>query len=225
MSPPTPSAGLQRFRHIAIEGAIGVGKSSLARKLAAHLGADLLLEQAEENPFLARFYADNARYALQTQMFFLLQRERQLRELAQAQIFSRGVVSDFMFAKDDLFARMTLSDEDYARYAPLYRQAAAQLPAPDLVLWLQASPDTLLQRIAQRAIPMERRIDRPYLERLVDAYAGLFERFEVAPLLVVQTDAFNPLQRQADFDALLQCLATLQAGREFLGPADEWTPN
>jgi deoxyadenosine/deoxycytidine kinase len=191
------------FRHIAIEGPIGVGKSSLARKLAAHFDAELLLEKPEENPFLARFYEDGSRYALQTQLFFLFQRVEQYRELAQPGMFTPRIVSDFMFAKDALFAQLTLSDDEYRLYQQIHAQAAPQLPKPDLVIWLRAAPSVLLQRIHGRAIPMEQDIAADYLQRLSDAYADHFARETDVPLLAVDTDDFNPLARDADFVWLL----------------------
>lgn len=211
--------GLERFRHIAIEGPIGAGKSSLARRLAAHLGAELLLERADENPYLERFYADVPGYAFQTQVFFLFQRMRQVRALAQPGMFSQAVVSDFMLAKDALFARMNLSDEEYHLYGQMYAQVAAQLPQPDLVIWLQASPATLSQRIRQRGIPMEQRIAPDYLQRLCDAYVDHFQTFDGAPVLVVDTEGFNPLAREADFSALLSAIGGLKARRTYFGAA------
>jgi deoxyguanosine kinase len=205
--------GLARFRHIAIEGPIGAGKSSLARRLAAHLGAELMLEKADENPFLERFYADPPGYAFQTQVFFLFQRMRQVRELAQPGMFSNAVVSDFMMAKDALFARMNLSDEEYRLYSQMYAQASAQLPQPDLVVWLQASPSTLLQRIRQRGIGMEQRITAEYLQRLCDAYADFFHGFDGVPLLMVNSEHFNPLARPEDFEALVSALSVFQGPR------------
>ena len=151
--------GLDRFRHIAIEGPIGVGKSSLARRLATHLGAELMLEQPAENPFLPRFYADMPSYALQTQLFFLFQRLKQLQSLAQPSMFSSTIVSDFMFAKDALFARLTLSDDEHRLYTQMHAQIAPQLPEPDLVIWLQASAPTLLRRIRRRGTGMEQGIE------------------------------------------------------------------
>jgi deoxyguanosine kinase len=213
--------GLQRFRHIALEGAIGAGKSSLARRLAQHLGAELLMEQAEENPYLERFYNDATGYAFQTQVFFLFQRVRQVRALAQPGMFEQSIVSDFMFAKDALFARMNLSDEEYKLYSQMYAQLAPQVPQPDLVIWLQGSPSTLLQRIRRRAISMEQRIDTAYLQRLCDAYAEFFSAFDDAPVLVVETENFNPLEREADFRALLDKIAGFDGRRMSLGASYE----
>jgi deoxyguanosine kinase len=205
--------GLDRFHHIAIEGPIGVGKSSLARRLAAHLGAELMLERAEENPYLERFYNDLPGYAFQTQVFFLFQRMRQVRELAQPGMFSKSVVSDFTLAKDALFARMNLSDEEYRLYSQMYAQVSQQLPQPDLVIWLQATPPVLVQRIRQRGIAMEQRIDPAYLQRLCDAYAAHFQTFSGAPLMVVNSEHFNPVERTQDFNALIDALATFEGPR------------
>jgi deoxyadenosine/deoxycytidine kinase len=212
------ATGLGRFRHIAIEGPIGVGKSSLARLLAAHLGAELMLERADENPYLERFYADLPGYAFQTQVFFLFQRMRQVRELAQPGMFSAAVVSDFMIDKDALFARMNLSDEEYHLYSQMYAQASAQLPQPDLVVWLQATPPTLMQRIRQRGISMEQRISADYLQALCDAYAGFFAGFDKAPLMVVDSEHFNPVERPADFQSLLHALAVFEGPRAVFDP-------
>jgi len=205
--------GLDRFHHIAIEGPIGVGKSSLARRLAAHLGAELMLEKAEDNPYLERFYNDVPGYAFQTQVFFLFQRMRQVRELAQPGMFSKAVVSDFTLAKDVLFARMNLSDEEYRLYSQMYAQVSQQLPQPDLVIWLQATPPVLMQRIRQRGIAMEQRIDPAYLQRLCDAYAVHFQTFDGAPLMVVNSEHFNPVERTQDFNALIDALATFEGPR------------
>jgi len=205
--------GLDRFHHIAIEGPIGVGKSSLARRLAAHLGAELMLEKAEDNPYLERFYNDVPGYAFQTQVFFLFQRMRQVRELAQPGMFSKAVVSDFTLAKDVLFARMNLSDEEYRLYSQMYAQVSQQLPQPDLVIWLQATPPVLMQRIRQRGIAMEQRIDAAYLQRLCDAYAAHFQTFDGAPLMVINSEHFNPVERTQDFNALVAALATFEGQR------------
>jgi deoxyguanosine kinase len=204
---------LDRFRHIAIEGPIGAGKSSLARRLADHLGADLLLEKADENPLLPRFYEEPRAYAFQTQLFFLFQRVKQMQALSQPGMFSRGVVSDFMFAKDGVFARMNLDDEEYRLYAQIHAQIAPQLPKPDLVIWLQATPATLMLRIQRRGIAMERLIDEPYLQRLCDAYVEHFQGDAGAPLFSVVTDHFNPVDDAAHFRALLDALAAFDRQR------------
>ncbi len=207
--------GLQRFRHIVVEGPIGAGKSSLARKLAAHLGADLLLEQPEENPFLGRFYGDPASYAFQTQLFFLFQRLKQMQTVLQPGMFATGVVSDFLFAKDALFARLNLSDDEFRLYAQMYEQAAPQVREPDLVIWLQASPDLLMQRIRRRAIGMEQGISLDYLQRLCDAYVEYFHAYDGAPVFALGTEHFNPIDRDADFTQLLQRLMAFKGRREF----------
>jgi deoxyadenosine/deoxycytidine kinase len=206
------------FRHIAIEGPIGVGKSSLARKLAAELGAELLLEKPEENPFLERFYAEGSRYALQTQLFFLFQRVEQYRALAQPGMFTPRIVSDFMFAKDALFASLTLSDEEYRLYLQIHQQVAPQVPPPDLIVWLQAPPPALQQRIRRRGIGMEQAIADDYLLRLSGAYAGHFEREPHLPVLAVDTEGFNPIAVPAHFERLLAALKAFRGPRETLRP-------
>jgi deoxyadenosine/deoxycytidine kinase len=211
----TADPGLQRFRHIVIEGPIGVGKSSLARKLAEHLKAELLLELPDENPFLARFYDDMPGYAFQTQLFFLFQRAKQMQAIAQPGMFEHAVVSDFLFAKDALFARLTLSDDEHRLYTQMYAQIAPQVGEPDLVIWLQAPPATLLQRIRRRAIRMERTIDVDYLQRLCDAYVQYFHAYDGAPVFAVGTEHFNPIEREADFKVLLERLANFRGRREF----------
>ncbi|MBS0449560.1 MAG: deoxynucleoside kinase [Proteobacteria bacterium] len=205
----------RRFRHIAIEGPIGVGKTSLARRLAAYLDAELLLERADENPFLARFYADMPGYAFQTQLYFLFQRVKQMQTARQPGMFVNALVADFLFAKDALFARLNLNDDEYRLYTQMYAQVAPQAVEPDLVIWLQAAPDTLLQRIRRRAIRMEKDIDAAYLQRLCDAYAEHFHAYESAPLLAIGTEQFNPVDSDADFATLLERLASFRGPREF----------
>jgi 2-amino-4-hydroxy-6-hydroxymethyldihydropteridine diphosphokinase len=203
-----PDTRLARFRHIAIEGPIGAGKTTLARRLAARLDADLVLEQPAENPFLERFYADMPGYAMQAQMAFLFQRQKQLAPWAQTSVFAaqgRSVVSDWMLAKDPIFARLTLSDDEHRLYAQLYAPIAATLPTPDLVVWLRASPETLLARVRRRGVAMERTIDRGYLERLSDAYADHFESSDAQPVLAVEADRFD---LAVDVERLVDRLAT-----------------
>lgn len=210
---------LQRYRHIAIEGPIGVGKTSLATRLAAALGADLLLERPDANPFLERFYDDPTRHALQAQLAFLFQRVEQMHALAQPGMFSRGVVSDFLFAKDALFARLTLDDDDHRLYTRVAAHLIAAPPPPDLVIWLQAEPATLMQRIRRRGLGMEQRIGEDYLQRLADAYAEHFTHPIGAPLLIVATERFNPADDAADLQRLLATIASIDGPRTVLDPS------
>ena len=209
--------GLQRFRHIAVEGPIGAGKTTLTRLIAARIGADAMLEQPAENPFLDRFYDDMAGYAFQTQLFFLFQRERQMRAMAQPSMFAHAVVSDFMFAKDALFAKLNLSDDEYRLYAQMHRPIAAQLREPDLVVWLRASPRALLARVRSRGVAMERGIDLVYLDRLCDAYAEFFDGYDGAPVFVVDTEHLNPLDRDPDLAELLLRLEAFDGRRGHFG--------
>lgn len=210
---PTPSL---RWRHLVIEGPIGVGKTSLARRLAAHFDAELLLEQPQDNPYLERYYADRRGYAFQAQLFFLFQRARQMQALAQPGMFERPLVADFLFAKDALFAGLNLGDEEYRLYTQMYARLAPQVPQPDLVVWLQASPAALLQRIRRRGIAMEQGLEEGDLQRLCDAYAGHFEAAADVPVLAVRTEHFDPIGNGADFRLLLQRLAAYQGPREVL---------
>ena len=207
------------LRHIAIEGPIGVGKSSLARRLAAELGAELLLERPQDNPFLERFYAEGPRYALQTQLFFLFQRVEQYRALAQPGMFTPRIVSDFMFNKDALFARLTLSDEEYRLYLQIHQQVAPQVPPPDLVVWLRAPTAALQRRIRRRGIEMEQAIPDSYLDGLSEAYAEHFEREPHLPVLAVDTDGFNPAGVPEHFDRLLAALESFRGPRKTLRTA------
>ena len=215
MPAPPETRGLARFRHIVIEGPIGVGKSSLARRLAEHLAAELLLERPEENPFLGKFYGDMPGYAFQTQLFFLFQRVKQMQAASQPGMFATAVVSDFLFAKDAIFARLNLSDEEFRLYAQMYAQVAPQVSEPDLVIWLQAPLSTLMQRIGRRSIEMERSIAPDYLQRLSDAYVAYFQDYDGAPVLAVGTEHFNPVDDAADFAALLRRLEAFVGPREF----------
>ncbi len=209
------ATALERFRYVAIEGPIGVGKSTLAGRLAAHLGADLLLEQAHENPFLDRFYEDMPGYAFQTQLAFLFQRVKRMQAVAQPGMFANAVVSDFLFEKDAIFARVNLSDDELRLYSQMYAQVAPQVREPDLVIWLQAAPPTLLDRIHRRAIPMEQEMATEYLQRLCDAYVEYFHGYDGAPVFAIGTEHFNPVDRDADFALLLERLANFRGRREF----------
>jgi deoxyadenosine/deoxycytidine kinase len=206
---------LERFRHIAVEGPIGAGKTSLARRLAERLGAELLLEQPGDNPFLARFYQDMARYALPTQLFFLFQRARQLAALAQPDMFGRPTVSDFLLDKDPLFARITLSGDELALYQKIYDAIRPQAAAPDLVVYLQAHPGTLYERVRRRAVDFERGIGEDYLALLAEGYARFFYNYGAAPVLIVNSENLNFVARDADLELLLARMRGMKSRREF----------
>jgi deoxyguanosine kinase len=204
-----------RLRHIAVEGPIGVGKTSLARRLAERLGAEVLLEQPGENPFLARFYQDMARYALPTQLFFLFQRARQLEPLAQPDMFGRAAVADFLLEKDPLFARLTLSGEELALYEKIYAAIRPQAPAPDLVIYLQAQPATLYERVRRRAAEFERGIGEEYLALLAENYTRFFYQYDAAPVLIVNSENLNFVAREADLELLIARMRGMKSRREF----------
>jgi deoxyadenosine/deoxycytidine kinase len=208
-----------KYRYVVVEGPIGAGKTSLARRLADRAGARLLLEQPDENPFLERFYRDSARYALPTQMFFLFQRVQQLSELKQLDLFQSAVVSDFLLEKDRLFARLTLADDELRLYEQMHDQLKPGTAAPDLVIYLQASPETLVERVARRGNPIESTISETYLRALADSYTRFFHEYDAAPLLVVNTEHLNPVDRDEDFDLLLDRIGKLRGRREFFNLA------
>ncbi len=204
-----------RYRYIAVEGPIGVGKTSLARRLALHLDAATLLEKPEENPFLAKFYQDPARYALATQLFFLFQRSNEVRDLAQLDLFQRITVADYLFDKDRLFAQLNLSDEEFALYQQIHAKLGLQAATPDLVIYLQGSTETLLQRVHKRAYFYEQTIADDYLERLAHSYSDFFHHYDAAPVLVVNSDHLNLVDNDGDFTLLLQRISEMRGPREF----------
>ena len=206
---------MNRLRYIAIEGPIGAGKTSLARRLGERLGADVVLEQPAENPFLARFYQDMARYALPTQLFFLFQRARQLEPLAQPDMFGRPVVADFLIDKDPLFARITLSGDELMLYQKIYDTIRPQAPAPDLVVYLQAGLPTLIERVRRRGAGYERGIGEEYLALLAESYARFFYHYSVAPVLIVNSENVNFVARDADFELLVERIRAMKSRREF----------
>lgn len=202
-------------RFLVVEGPIGAGKTTLARQLAARLSADLLLEVPEENPFLARFYQDMVRYALPTQLFFLFQRSRQLEALAQPDMFGRATVSDFLLDKDPLFARLTLSGDELALYQQIYETLKLRAPAPDLVIYLQARPSTLIERVRRRSSAWERGISEDYLAMLADGYSRFFYHYSASPLLIVNSDNLNFVERAEDFDLLVSRIRAMKSRREY----------
>jgi len=206
---------VDRLRFIAVEGPIGAGKTSLARRLAERLGADPMLEQPGENPFLARFYRDMTRFALPTQLFFLFQRARQLEPLAQADLFARPVVADFLIDKDPLFARATLSADELVLYQKIYAAIRPQAPEPDLVIYLQAQPETLVERIRRRAAGYERGIGEDYLALLAESYARFFHHYAAAPVLIVNSENLNFVARETDFALLVERILGMKSRREF----------
>ncbi len=205
-------------KYLVVEGPIGVGKTSLARRLAASLSAQLVLEQAAQNPFLERFYKNPRAGALPAQLYFLLQRAQQLAALKQADLFAPTRVADYLFEKDRLFARVTLDDAEYALYEQLYARLDIQVPKPDLVVYLQAPVDVLQERILRRGVDYEQYIERQYLERLNEAYARFFHEFDAAPLLIVNAAAIDPIANQRDYDELLAAIKRMTRGRLYYNP-------
>ncbi|MFO1408580.1 MAG: deoxynucleoside kinase [Steroidobacteraceae bacterium] len=219
----TPGAGEPAVvqtphRYVVVEGPIGVGKTSLARRLAASFGSDLVLEQGEENPFLERFYRNPRAAAFQTQLHFLFQRARQLQDLRQHDMFQRVRVADYLLDKDRLFARLTLDDEEYGLYEQVYARLAIDAPVPDLVVYLQAPVDVLVERIARRGIAYEQAIERRYLERLAESYARFFLEYDAAPVLTVNAAEIDPVGNERDYEGLLAEVVRERRGRHYFNP-------
>lgn len=204
-----------KYRYVVVEGPIGVGKTSLVRRLAQHLNAATLLEKPEENPFLEKFYQDPARHALATQLFFLFQRGNEVRELTQMDMFQQTTVADYLFDKDMLFARLNLSEHEFSLYQQIFHSLALQAPVPDLVIYLQASTETLLGRVHKRAHGYEKNIQDDYLLRLTQSYSDFFYHYDAAPVLVVNSDNLNLIENDEHFALLLQRIADMRSAREF----------
>ena len=205
----------EKYHYVVIEGPIGVGKTSLAKRMAEHLGADALLEEPDANPFLPKFYRDMRRHAFSTQMFFLFQRVAQVSDLKQRELFAKLTISDFLLEKDPLFARMTLTDEEFSLYQRIYQQLAPQAPTPDLVIYLQAPVEALISRVNRRGNDYERNISEEYLRRLAASYTEYFYRYDSSPLLIVNSGRLNFVDRSEDFELLLQRINAMRGGREF----------
>ncbi len=205
-------------RFVAIEGAIGVGKTTLAKRLATTFNYDTLLEEAEKNPFLERFYEDRARHALPTQLFFLFQRAQQIQALRQDDLFQPVRVADFLIEKDPLFAEVTLDDDEMAIYQQVYDQLVIDAPKPDLVIYLQAPVNTLLRRIKQRGIHAEQTIDADYLETLNEAYTRFFHFYDESPLLIVNASEIDWVNREDSYQQLVDYMLTIKKGRHYYNP-------
>lgn len=207
-----------RPEYIVVEGPIGVGKTSLARRLAESFESDLVLEGAAENPFLERFYQDPRSGALPAQLFFLFQRVRQIENMRQADMFQPVRVADFLLEKDRLFAELTLDAEELKLYDQVYNHVAVDAPVPDLVIYLQAPADVLLKRIAKRGIRYERKVNATYLRNLSDAYSRMFLYYDAAPLLIVNAEYINLVDNEADYSALLEQIHVTKTGKQYFNP-------
>jgi deoxyadenosine/deoxycytidine kinase len=208
-----------KHRYIVVEGPIGAGKTSLAVRLAERINAATLLEDPKSNPFLPQFYRDMRRYALPTQLFFLFQRVSQLESLMQPDLFGKPTVADFTLAKDPLFARLTLDDAEYQLYDRIHAHVKPQAPVPDLVIYLQASVDTLVSRVKRRGVPAESAIDEGYLRRLSEAYTRYFHHYEDGPLLIVNSERLNFVDVPEHLDLLIERVNGMRGGREFFNRA------
>ena len=205
-------------RYIVIEGPIGVGKTSLARLLSKELHSKLLPEKAEDNPFLKEFYKDRRRYAFQTQIYFLLSRYRQLQELSQMDLFDRSILTDYFFPKDRFFASLNLDPSELALYDQLYRLMNPEIPVPDLVIYLQANTEVLLDRIKRRALEYAEPLIGDYIEMVNQAYNEFFFKYVESPLLVIQTSEIDFVNERADLDDLVKQIRQMKKGTQYYVP-------
>ncbi|OLD36225.1 MAG: deoxynucleoside kinase [Myxococcales bacterium 13_1_40CM_2_68_15] len=207
-----------RQRYIVVEGPVGVGKTALTRALAKRFAARSVFEIVEENPFLASFYQDRNKYAFQTQLFFLLSRFKQQQELFQQDLFSQATVSDYLFAKDRIFASITLDPNELALYERVYEHLGPRVMKPDLVIYLQARLDVLLARIRKRGREFERKFDPEYLAELSRTYNDFFHRYDETPLLVINTSDIDFVESDKDFEELIRALGSIKAGTHYYQP-------
>ena len=201
--------------YIAVEGPIGVGKTTLARRIADTFEYDLMLEEAVLNPFLERFYQNRQQTALATQLFFLFQRVQKITELKQRDMFDQARVADFVLEKDPLFARVNLEPDEFALYEKVFSKMRVDAPVPDLVIYLQANPDRLLERIDRRGIDAERLIDRQYLEQLNEVYSEFFLYYDAAPLLIVNANEIDLAQGDRDYEHRVDYMLNIKKGRHY----------
>ncbi|MEJ2397753.1 MAG: deoxynucleoside kinase [Gammaproteobacteria bacterium] len=204
---------------IVVEGPIGVGKTTLAKRLAQSFGSEVLLEGADENPFLERFYQDPRSAALQTQLFFLFQRARQIQELRQTDMFQPVRVADFIMEKDRLFAELTLDEDEFNLYKQVYAHVTIDAPEPDLVIYLQAPVDVLVKRVAKRGRQYERQLDAAYLEQIVESYTRFFYNYTASPLLIVNAAELDLVSNESDYQLLLEQIHRTHSGRHYFNPA------
>lgn len=205
-------------RYIVIDGPIGVGKTSLATLLAPELNARLIFERAEENPFLSDFYHDPARFRFQTQIFFLMSRFAQQEEFSQHDLFNQVTISDYLFAKDRIFAYLNLNDHELSLYEQIYKMIVPKVVRPDLVIFLQADTETILRRIKQRARPFEKDVNRDYIEAVNDAYNHYFFRYNETPLLVINTSDIDFVHNPEDLDDLIRQILSMRQGTLYYVP-------
>lgn len=204
--------------YVVIEGPIGVGKTSLVNRLAESFGCGTLMEKPDENPFLERFYLDGKKAAFPTQLFFLFQRSQQLQELRNGDLFQTAMVADFMLEKDRIFAGLNLDKDELELYEQVYEKLSPEAPAPDLVVYLQAPAEVLQRRVRRRARPSEVNLSLDYLQRLGDAYAEFFHHYSSSPLLIINAAEINPVEREEDYQLLLEQICSVRSGKHYFNP-------